>query len=446
MIFGGGSMDVIRQSIAQQSDSHRLPGIGCNPGFFTKEMIVKMLNAFKLRRFFSVGGHVVHEPLSAEKGFHRIETTDELFSEQADLIKRIDARIGLSSTTFRDFHREVIVNFARLVQRLPAPDSNQLLIRETLQRCLERLSIKQPFNRSSDPIWQFAILIAVLCDDASQRFKTVGIYYDDGDANRTLWHPVDGFLDTLCHQYCYELHAINQKQGSNFDRILFFNLLLTKNSHSWLAQDPSVTKELNHFLSGIERDNAFDDLITSFDVDKESVDQHNTSALKLPNHQRDNPTEIIQVQIPHTVPELTNTTLVQPNSQQQTQHHTSINRSVHNQLIRDYKDWLNDALATGTTTINQTNARLHIVDAGLLMISPNVFKDYEKACQVSWLKLQKAVLKAQWHIRDSANQNFLTYSIHGQLKTSTIRGIVIRDPSHLLTGRIPQPNPHLSPI
>ncbi len=395
----------------------------------------------------------LNQAVFKKDGFYPIEKTEVLVNEHTNIIKRIDAIIGLSTETFHEYHLNVICNFANLIQRMPSNDSDHLLIKKTLNQYVTLL--KQPSIQSinsivlSDNLLNFALLIAVLSHIASQAFRQTDLYYKNHDENLILWHPFDGFIDLGC-QYRYQPKDPNTQNIANeLDRILFFNLLLTKNGYAWIVRDNLITTQMNYFLSSNHCENLFDSLIKKLDTQEDSK-THIGFIL------RDNFTKE-QGDISY----LTDSTMGGPTERKAEISTTAANTSHKKQhpkkelfpqpslryeIIEEYKRWLNNSIEKGSLRINRPNERLHIVNEGLLLITPGIFQDYEKTSAISWKKLQNAILKSRWHIQDSKKNNFLTYSFQGVTKISLLKGIVIKDPTRLLTGTLPHPNPKITLI
>jgi hypothetical protein len=115
---------------------------------------------------------------------------------------------------------------------------------------------------------------------------------------------------------------------------------------------------------------------------------------------------------------------------------------------RRFLTWLRDGIQTGRLELNATNARLHRVEEGLLLVSPGIFKDYRDPNGADWAYVQKRFTKLKLHSKNPDGTNIYTYDVSGKKRKSTIKGYLIPD---LELGRVfpstalPDPNPHLSP-
>lgn len=108
---------------------------------------------------------------------------------------------------------------------------------------------------------------------------------------------------------------------------------------------------------------------------------------------------------------------------------------------RGFLHWLKEGLASGTLAINAVHARIHTVPEGLLLVSPGIFKDFDRE---NWSLAQKRFQKLKLHQRTPQATNIWVYLVKGERKQSRINGILITDPQQTLGLQLPPPNPHLS--
>lgn len=108
---------------------------------------------------------------------------------------------------------------------------------------------------------------------------------------------------------------------------------------------------------------------------------------------------------------------------------------------RRFLVWLREGLASGTLAINTVHARIHTVPEGLLLVSPGIFKDFDRE---NWSLAQKRFQKIKLHQRTPQATNIWVYLVKGERKQSRINGILIPEPQQALGLRLPPPNPHLS--
>lgn len=108
---------------------------------------------------------------------------------------------------------------------------------------------------------------------------------------------------------------------------------------------------------------------------------------------------------------------------------------------RCFLHWLKEGLASGKLAINTVNARVHTVPEGLLLVSPGIFKDFDRE---NWSLAQKRFQKLKLHLRTPEATNIWSYRVKGDRKQSRINGILIPEPQQALGLQLPPPNPHLS--
>ncbi|WJW74729.1 MobH family relaxase [Thiohalobacter sp. IOR34] len=103
--------------------------------------------------------------------------------------------------------------------------------------------------------------------------------------------------------------------------------------------------------------------------------------------------------------------------------------------------WLKEGLASGSLLINAVNARVHVVPEGLLLVSPGIFKDFDRE---NWTRVQKRFQKLKLHKRTPQATNIWSYQVKGDRKQSRINGLLITEPEQVLGLQLPPPNPHLT--
>ncbi len=114
-------------------------------------------------------------------------------------------------------------------------------------------------------------------------------------------------------------------------------------------------------------------------------------------------------------------------------------------------NWLQDGVLTGSLKANQAKARIHIVNEGVILITPGIFQDFAKSqCNKdtsSWSSIQQKVLKKNWHVRDGKGLNVVKYTVKGMNKKAVINAVLFEDVSKVFgVKEPPASNPHLSRV
>jgi len=105
--------------------------------------------------------------------------------------------------------------------------------------------------------------------------------------------------------------------------------------------------------------------------------------------------------------------------------------------------WLRDGLKQNRFETNSVHARIHRVEEGLLLISPGIFKDFDRE---NWQRVQKRFQKLKVHRKTTQGTNIHSYQVTGKRSRSRINGILIDDPEQVFEGvMLPVANPYLKP-
>lgn len=108
---------------------------------------------------------------------------------------------------------------------------------------------------------------------------------------------------------------------------------------------------------------------------------------------------------------------------------------------QSFRVWLHEGLLRDKFETNSANARIHRVEEGLLLVSPGIFKDYDKE---DWQRVQKRFQKLKLHRKTAQGTNIYTYQVTGKRNKSQIKGFLIEAPETVFEGvKLPAPNPHL---
>ncbi len=341
-------------------------------------------------------------------------STEQLILEHTPLIQTIDQFIGLSHETFTTYHLDIITRFAKMVQRIPDPLSDNLLFHSTLKNYVNFLkySGKGRVNTGGH-LTNYSLLVAIICQQISNLLCTYSIYFQK-DKQEYKWDPFGGVLTEQCKTF--RLVKLNiDSVNNNVNRTLIFSFLVARKGQDWLIQDQSITSKLNQFISGHARLSRPEQVLDSHYKDDIALTQPNTLG---------------------------------KNDPEKTQHIIEITKKLKStcDLLDSYITWINNGLSSGSIRINQPGARFHVVNEGLLIAAPAAFMDYERVSGIPWKKIQTIMLRQRWHKRDENNRNFQSYIVQGKIKRSKINGIVIGNPLHIIKDKIPQPNSYLNPV
>lgn len=103
--------------------------------------------------------------------------------------------------------------------------------------------------------------------------------------------------------------------------------------------------------------------------------------------------------------------------------------------------WLIDGIENGALAINSAKAQMHVVDEGLLLVSPAIFRMF---ADEEWREAQKRFLKRKLSAKTARGENIFQYAVDGNAGTKTIKGLLIHNPEAKLGLELPSANGLLS--
>lgn len=111
-----------------------------------------------------------------------------------------------------------------------------------------------------------------------------------------------------------------------------------------------------------------------------------------------------------------------------------------------FLDWLVAGIQERTLDYNNSGARIHVVDEGVLLVSPGLFKDFAKQFpdHGTWETVQKKFLKLDLHERAAGGLNVHSYQISGANQSGKLNALLIKDTCVVFKGGKPSSNPHVT--
>ncbi|WP_173272745.1 MobH family relaxase [Thiosulfatimonas sediminis] len=96
--------------------------------------------------------------------------------------------------------------------------------------------------------------------------------------------------------------------------------------------------------------------------------------------------------------------------------------------------WLTAGVAEGKIPANNPANQVHFVEEGLFLVSPAIFKTFERQTRVSWTIAQKDLTKKKINLKTQRGDNIFQYEISsksGRNAPRVIKGILIPDPQKI---------------
>ena len=107
-------------------------------------------------------------------------------------------------------------------------------------------------------------------------------------------------------------------------------------------------------------------------------------------------------------------------------------------LGRKFFSWLQEQVRHQGIVVNGIGAHVHRVSKGLLLMSPEIFQEYD---ELNWQQVQKRFLKLKLHRKSERSNNFVTYST-SENPRPVFKGVLIANPRTVFGDR---PLPPITP-
>jgi len=113
-----------------------------------------------------------------------------------------------------------------------------------------------------------------------------------------------------------------------------------------------------------------------------------------------------------------------------------------------FLDWIIAGIQDRSVDYNNPSARIHLVNEGVLLLSPGIFQDYVSVHQLNepWESIQKQFLKLDLHERTAGGFNIHRYRVSGDTQSAPITALLLKDIELLFKTGTPRPNPHVTKL
>ncbi|WP_130537744.1 MobH family relaxase [Thiomicrorhabdus indica] len=96
--------------------------------------------------------------------------------------------------------------------------------------------------------------------------------------------------------------------------------------------------------------------------------------------------------------------------------------------------WLRDGVASAKIPANNPANQVHFVEDGLFLVSPAIFKTFERDTRINWTIAQRDLTKKKINLKTSRGDNIFQYEISsksGRNASRVIKGILIPNPEKI---------------
>jgi integrating conjugative element relaxase (TIGR03760 family) len=367
-------------------------------------------------------------------GFYPVLSALELLEPHRQLVDKIRQYCGVPETVWASTHEQLLHNFARRVQLLPASETDHhtepggllAYALETVDRAMKiRRGYLLPNGASSEciseqqEVWNFVVLCAALLHDIGKPITAVRISLRDREGRALLCSLACDDLPAGA-SYRPEFCRGQQEQHHQSIPLLIAGQIIPKTALQWLSQYPDVFNLWLLTLSGRYTEaGMLGEIITR-------ADQYATPKSLSQN---------IGNQRLHAEAESEPHPSDQPVA--------TSRRAKEKQAGQVFLQWLRQQIVDYNIGINTDNAHLHTVKEGLLIVSPAIFRRYLRSVDHLELEeLQRGFQSLGVHRMMASNQPIWTYRQQGKKRNSKLRGMLIADPLTVLDlDDLPEANP-----
>jgi integrating conjugative element relaxase (TIGR03760 family) len=362
-------------------------------------------------------------------------SASELLEPHRELVDKIRQYFGVPESVWASTHEQLIHNFARRVQLLPASETDHHteaggLLRcalETVDRAMKiRRGYLLPNGASSEciseqqEVWSFAVLSVALLHDIGKLFTDVMLSLRDQEG-RALHCSLA--CDDLPAGASYRpVFCREQQEHPHHESIplLLAGQIIPKAALRWLSQYPEV---FNLWLLTLSGRYAEAGMLGEIII---RPDQYATPK-PLSQNNKDQQLHAEEESEPH------------PSEQPV----ATSRRAKEKQAGQVFLQWLRQQIVDDKIGINTDKAHLHTVEEGLLMVSPAIFRRYLRSVDHLELEeLQRGFQSLGVHRMMASNQPIWTYRQQGKKRNSALRGMLIADPLTVLDlDFLPEANP-----
>jgi len=106
--------------------------------------------------------------------------------------------------------------------------------------------------------------------------------------------------------------------------------------------------------------------------------------------------------------------------------------------------WLVSGIRDGSIEVNQPSNRVHVVEEGLFLVSPAIFRMFHAETGGDWSRAQREVTKKRINLKNSRGENIFTYEIFsksGRNNTKKVKGLLIPNFEQKLGIKLNDRNP-----
>ena len=416
----------------------------------------------------------VAHPCLPPPGMLPMLSPGELLADRRTAVGRIEELAGTTQAHFERYYLDTLHRFARWCQQRPASQTQHAhpggMLDLGMETAAAALKIRQghllpPGTVPEEAVlkkdlWTFAVFTLALLSDLAKPTAGQTVTLSDGNASWG-WNPWSGAMndDPTVRWYGVAFSKESDVDISESASLLLANLIVPPAGLAWLSADATV---FSAWLACATGDRASTGILGQILDKARSLPSSALSAMPKAAVS----TMQTEPYTPPESPELEN----QPPLNQCEKASDSLlalpaidglpNGQTHSadesqpaeltgtvDLVKQeagdggkeapaakFMEWLRTGIEQGRIPYNAKNARVHVVPEGVLLVTPNIFKDFTDECGGGrWDTVQKLFIKRKEHVRTATGGNIHQYTVGTGASQTALSGFLLKD-SSLLFG------------
>ncbi len=402
----------------------------------------------------------------------------ELLAHRCAAVNRIEELAGTTPAHFEQYYLDTLHRFACWSQQRPASPNHYAhpggLLDLAMETAAAALKIRQghllppgaPPEEAvlKKDLWTFSVFTLALLGEAIKPTseQTVTLF---GETGSRIWNPWSSTIsdDPAVRWYRVEFNRENDLNIPESASLMLANLIIAPVGLAWLSSDPHAFSAWLAYLSGDKATaGALGHIIDKARKLPESVSSKASESNK---HSEPKPNPLpetgnVPIQSIHEnalesfdspdgkeslldqkFPSLETTRPESSEIAELAELETSDIGKDKEAPAAKFMEWLRTGIEQGRIPYNEKNARVHVVPDGVLLVTPNIFKDFtDEWGGGRWDTVQKLFIKRKDHVRTASGENIHHYMVGTGSSQTVLSGFLLKDTALVFGEFVPESN------
>lgn len=413
------------------------------------------------------------------RGLLAVRRGSALLADHTRRLARIRSLVGVPARHWRLLYEALFVTYAEYVQQIPVPETSENvesgpLLRHALERVERALKVRRGYIlppgkepeivANEQDVWTYSVATAALLGGSGKVLLDQRVMLHDRDRRPVhVWNPWTGPITrTGSPYYRVDYRPSTHRALAHSAVPLLVTHILPADGLRWLAShEDALAMWLATISAHAPNPTVVNDIIrnasqasAAMPVPEDSVaaapggptddpesESNGDSARPADRPLREHVTEAAQSE---TV--VAESATIDPDDLiaiQKGSRGTAPSSDPHvDDPSEAFLQWLINGIVSGVLAINSAKAHLHVVDRGLLLASPAVFRAFARE---NWPDVQKRFLKRKLTEKTASGENIFQYWRVDERGRKTIKGMLMARPEERLGVPLPASDSRLVP-